>query len=289
MRVFISWSGDVSKEIGQAIRDWLPNVIQSVRPYFTPQDIEKGALWLSEIRSELDKSKVGIFIITRDNLTSQWLHFEAGAISSLADRISVCPLLFGIELTDVKGPLSQFQATVFNRNEAFKLVTTVNNLLGDQKLPDTNLDKIFKKWWPELDSAITNIMMSESKNGHENLRTDRDLIEEMLQTIRVISSATQITSSQNKEVKKADISFAMESVERLEEIIFAKYSSEEFTNKQIERINGFIYCVKFHCEESEMKKRFIDEIEEKKSYLNSHLKKLKRKNVKSTIDDDIPF
>lgn len=146
MKVFISWSGAASQEIGSALRDWMPNVIQSVKPYFTPQDIEKGAVWQTEIRGELDNSKIGIFIITKDNLDSKWLHFEAGAISSLMDRISVCPLLFGIEPVDISGPLAQFQATVFSKKEAFKLINTINFFLGDQKLPDTNLIAIFEKW-----------------------------------------------------------------------------------------------------------------------------------------------
>ncbi|WP_165788483.1 hypothetical protein [Stutzerimonas stutzeri] len=41
MKVFISWSGDMSREIGEALRTWIPGVIQQVKPYFTPNDIEK--------------------------------------------------------------------------------------------------------------------------------------------------------------------------------------------------------------------------------------------------------
>ena len=41
MKVFISWSGQHSKKLGEALRDWLPGVLQLVTPYFTPSDIEK--------------------------------------------------------------------------------------------------------------------------------------------------------------------------------------------------------------------------------------------------------
>ena len=58
MKIFISWSGQLSQEIGSAIRDWLPNVIQVVKPYFTPQDIEKGARWQTEIKSELGSGPI---------------------------------------------------------------------------------------------------------------------------------------------------------------------------------------------------------------------------------------
>jgi hypothetical protein len=42
MKVFISWSGDRSKQLAEAIHWWLPNVMQFVKPYFTPADIDKG-------------------------------------------------------------------------------------------------------------------------------------------------------------------------------------------------------------------------------------------------------
>ena len=43
MKVFICWSGDVSKELAEAIHNWLRNVIQSIEPYFSSADLEKGA------------------------------------------------------------------------------------------------------------------------------------------------------------------------------------------------------------------------------------------------------
>ena len=43
MHVFVSWSGELSKSLAGAIRDWLPTMLQNVEPYFTPADIEKGA------------------------------------------------------------------------------------------------------------------------------------------------------------------------------------------------------------------------------------------------------
>ena len=66
-KIFISWSGDLSKALGEAVRDWIPKVLQSEKPYFTPDDIEKGAKWDKEISQELDSSQLGIMCLTQEN------------------------------------------------------------------------------------------------------------------------------------------------------------------------------------------------------------------------------
>jgi len=77
MKIFISWSGELSKDLGEVIRKWIPSVLQAVRPYFTPNDIEKGARWSSHIATELQDSRIGIFCLTQENLNSAWMMFEA--------------------------------------------------------------------------------------------------------------------------------------------------------------------------------------------------------------------
>ncbi len=67
MNLFISWSGQISKEIAEALTNWIPTVLQSVKPYFSPADIEKGAKWESEITKKLNESSVGIICVTTEN------------------------------------------------------------------------------------------------------------------------------------------------------------------------------------------------------------------------------
>jgi hypothetical protein len=179
MKVFISWSGDHSKKLGEALKEWLPGVLQRVQPYFTPSDIEKGARWASEIATELSNAQVGILCITRDNLHSDWVMFEAGALSKSLEKSHVCPILFGISNADLAGPLKQFQTTEFNRGEMHKLMATVNGRLGESKLPQKTFDGVFDMWWPTLEQKVSEIMQ-EINGPQEPIRSEREILEEIL-------------------------------------------------------------------------------------------------------------
>jgi hypothetical protein len=59
LKIFISWSGPRSLAVAEALRDWLPNVIQMVEPWLSASDIDKGAKWRQSINGELEKSDFG--------------------------------------------------------------------------------------------------------------------------------------------------------------------------------------------------------------------------------------
>lgn len=157
MRVFISWSGERSRVLAEALRNWLPTVIQAIEPWMSKSDLNKGTRWGVELAAELERSSVGIICLTPDNINSPWLLFEAGALSKTLPDTYVCPLLFHLSPTDIDGPLAQFQSTVIDEADLRSLMHTINAAQKEEALPVVRLDKSFDLAWPELEAKLAQI------------------------------------------------------------------------------------------------------------------------------------
>jgi hypothetical protein len=182
MDVFISWSGLRSGAAAEALRDWLPKVINALRPWLSSADIDKGARWGLDIASRLSSSKAGIICLTPENLRSEWILFEAGALSKTIQNTDVCPLLFNLERAEITGPLAQFQSTKAEKGDVLKLVKTLNIALGDDALSNDHIESMFEILWPSLESQFKSLP-TEEKN-ERLLRPDREVLEEILGFVR---------------------------------------------------------------------------------------------------------
>jgi hypothetical protein len=187
VKIFLSWSGDRSRAVADVLKNWLPSVLQAVRPYFSPEDIEKGSKWSQEISKELDQSDFGILCLTPENIMSPWMLFEAGALSKKLEMARVAPLLVGLEPTDVSGPLAQLQLTKLNQEDCFLLLKSMNKALGEKGLQDGVLITVFQKWWPDLDEKIKVALEDYKLAGFSSdKRSNRDLMEEVLDHVRAM-------------------------------------------------------------------------------------------------------
>jgi hypothetical protein len=196
MDVFISWSGERSRAAAEALRGWLPKIINAIKPWLSSADIDKGARWSTDVATRLEAAKASIICLTPSNLHSDWILFEAGALSKTLKNTFVCPFLIGLEPSDVKPPLAQFQATRATKEDVLKLLKTLNGALGDSALPETHIDEVFDVWWPKLESLLKKLPVEESSaNPH---RPDRELLEEILALVRNQSRPVENAPSTTK-------------------------------------------------------------------------------------------
>ncbi len=215
MKIFISWSGDLAKEIAEIFKKWIPGVLQAAKPYYSPDDITKGTRWSTEIAKELDESKVGIICLTKENLQSSWIMFEAGALSKNLEKSKVCPLLFEIEPSDIIGPLIQFQAAKFSKKEMKKVVQMMNNELDSSSLSNDVLDNVFNMWWPKLEDDIKKAIENAKNDDKEDLRSDRDLLEEIVSLTRRLNIDTKRGRKSRPDIHPAAIHDIIKGLEKI--------------------------------------------------------------------------
>jgi hypothetical protein len=189
MKVFLSWSGDISHKVAMTFRDWLPSVIQSIRPYVSSEDIDKGARWSTDIAKELEDSTFGILCVTKENINAPWLNFEAGALSKTMDKSSVSPFLFDIKRSEVNGPILQFQSTIFDRDDIKKLVHSLNKACKSDQLSDEQLERTFNVWYQSLEEELNKIKSLEHEQVSDEAKPtpieNPAILEEILELTRV--------------------------------------------------------------------------------------------------------
>lgn len=157
MNIFLSWSGMRSRSVAESLRLWLPKVVNFFKPWLSTMDTEQGSPWWSDLSDSLETSDVGIVCLTRENIDKPWILFEAGRLSKRLNGERLCPYLLDIHPNDlhrVNHPFAQFQATSATRDDTRKLVRTLNKLLGDEALPEQQVDESFEKWWPDLENIL---------------------------------------------------------------------------------------------------------------------------------------
>lgn len=188
MRIFISWSGEKSHKIAETLKQWIPCVIQNVHPYLSSTDIDKGARWSTDIAKELQDSSFGILCVTKDNLNSSWLNFEAGALSKSIEQSKVCPFLVDLRPSDItNSPILQFQMTNATREDVFKLFQSINANLDSSKLSDEVLSRTFETFWPKIEEelkAAASFPQDVAPGAKKSSKDVQAPIEEILELVR---------------------------------------------------------------------------------------------------------
>jgi len=185
MKVFISWSGELSRRLAVELRDWLPMVVQQVDAWISSRNIDPGRRWALVLGRELEQSDFAVICLTPENRNSPWILFEAGAVArSLAAR--VVPLLFEIDASTLDGPLAQFQSVPADEAGIRKLVGTLFDS-GSSKLEIRQRDAVFDKLWPIFQDRLASLVDQQRRTTH--VQSAKDLVVEFAESPQAVASA----------------------------------------------------------------------------------------------------
>lgn len=181
MKIFISWSGERSHLLAQALHEWLPLVLHYVKPWLSEADVAAGERWAQAVAQELESSNFGIICVTPENLESPWVLFEAGALAKSMQGARVIPLLFNLEFSDISGPLAQFQAKKVEKGGLAEVVYSINGS-AEHAIPEDRARQLFSALWPEFEKQLEAV--PEHALTEKHMRAQHEILEELVTGVR---------------------------------------------------------------------------------------------------------
>lgn len=183
MKVFIGWSGEASQALAEALREWIPLVLHYVEPWMSKVDIAAGARWGQEIAEQLEDCDFGVMCLTPENVETQWIGFEAGALSKSMEEGRVVPLLLNLEPNDIIiGPLAQFQAKKVDESGIGDVIKSINEA-GGKKVPEATAETLFDELWHLLKDKLPAIR---GKVPTPKEKGEQDVLEDLVTGVRLI-------------------------------------------------------------------------------------------------------
>jgi len=188
MKVFVSWSGQRSKAVAEIISDWIKCVLQASQPWISTRDIDKGAIWFSEISDQLKDTAAGIICLTQENKNKPWILFETGALAKGLSTSRVCTFLIDLKASDIEDPLAQFNHTFPERTSMWGLASALNNCLDSRRLDERILRQVFDTYWPQFERDFAKAIEDNPAGIAAEPRSDENILEEILSTTRSLAS-----------------------------------------------------------------------------------------------------
>ena len=187
MKIFMSWSGARSRATAELLSDWIKCVIQASRPWISTRDIDRGALWFSEISDQLKDTTVGIVCLTQENKNRPWILFEAGALAKGLSSNRVCTFLVDLKPADLEDPLAQFNHTLPEKESVWELVRTLNSCLSSVGLDERILEQVFSTYWGQFEERFKVLLKQIPLSEKPEPRSEKNLLAEILENTRTLT------------------------------------------------------------------------------------------------------
>ena len=205
MNIFISWSGERSLKVAEALKALLEAVILNPEVddvFISSQDIKAGEEWFKAIADALSEPRFGVLCLTKGNTITPclapWLAFEAGALMNAFGKGRACPFLIDKIGKNDLGPLSLFQAVDSSRAGTWKLIQSI---VGDCSAKKHQLFvNRFADSWPHFAKILKEVQQQEDlltpvEDGEveQLIASLRHSVEETLKEIRHQKGAPALT------------------------------------------------------------------------------------------------
>ena len=165
--IFISWSKERSLALANLLKTLLSHFPKFNAQYTTVMstDIEKGKPWLDQLRLQINEADACIVCITPENVDSNWINFEVGALANKFEYSQIFPLLLDLDPSDINGPLNIYQGSEISKEGMATVLHDLNILDATEPIPEPQwqafiegVDDIrrdsFKYLFPEFESLF---------------------------------------------------------------------------------------------------------------------------------------
>jgi hypothetical protein len=195
MKVFISWSGQLSNDVAVLLSEWLPLAVPGTETWLSKKDIEKGSIWFGDIEKALKETSVGIICLTRENRERPWLLFEAGGLNkSFADKSRVCPLLLDFDAKELESPLKDFNAAKPDKDDMLALCRMINRQNKVNPNTEDRLETFFDRFWTDFLNRFTALMAKHDRSQPSKPKPIQETLEKILETVEALLRHSQSRS-----------------------------------------------------------------------------------------------
>jgi TIR domain-containing protein len=243
LKILISWSGERSSEIAQILREWLPTILPGIDPWMSSEDIKKGRHWSQELATQLAETQFGLLVVLPENQGSAWLNFEAGAISKWLEFANVAPVLFSMPASQLHGPLAQFQATIFSKEDILKLLKSVS-AVGGKTIIASNIERSLDFSWQALHDRIETVLKKPARPVNLNhADSATNAVENMPLSDEHVAILTRIGTSEGNFMTEKDITEALQMTRARVQLLLGELTQVGYLSAEHVSMLGTCYSV----------------------------------------------
>ena len=157
---------------------------EEIEYFMSDEDVQPGQRWLRELSNSLDKTDLGILCLTSENISSQWIGFEAGWMAKRLGDGTVFPLLLDTDPEQISGPLSEFQCKRADLKGMQDIAVAINKKLN-KSIKETILERRVRVAMQDFKEQLSSII----QKGRNELRLEYIIIDSVSRSEHLLDTA----------------------------------------------------------------------------------------------------